>query len=114
MVLGHNQRTWDNAMTSSIEELSWDSLTAEQKDAAKIIGYSAEAWDALKEQVDQMVADSEAAYTTADGGYVGDDGFVDDRFNGTIANLAVLYFRLRAKPKTQTAHSADNTLSICL
>ncbi|CAB9528893.1 expressed unknown protein [Seminavis robusta] len=93
MVLGHNERTWDLGMTSSIEELPWNKMTKEQQDAAEIIGYTAEEWDEEEEEMEQLWEATQQAYydTDADDGApdddrANDDAPEDDRVNDDRAN----------------------------
>jgi len=82
MILGHNQRTWDGAMTSSVEELPWSQLTDAQRDAAEIIGYNATEWDWVEEEEADAIAQSDQYYAASNGGgddQVGDDQVGDDQ-----------------------------------
>jgi hypothetical protein len=79
MVLGHNQRTWNNAMTSSIEETRWNNLTKEQREAALVIGYTADEWDGALDEEEEMWEATEATYYTTDAP-TDDEQDYDDRY----------------------------------
>ena len=75
MVLGHNQNSWDNEATSSVEELPWSQLTAQQKNAAMIMGFDEQSWNAAKEEAFLEQSDTNAP--TDDQYY--DDQYYDDQ-----------------------------------
>jgi len=76
MTLGHNRKSWNNAATSSIEEQPWSNLTAAQKDAAKIIGYTKAEWNDEQEEENKLWEATQEAYFATDG----DDRAQDDRY----------------------------------
>ena len=52
-VLGYNQILWDIGAQTTTSELDWNDMTAEQEDAAMLLGWDEESWNADSSDVDE-------------------------------------------------------------